>query len=163
MVLCELIKVFKNKLNIFCFGKHFLQSVEEIKAQGLLEDADLETYAKCWRGFVDTEKELAKIYNSSKINLNITEQGKSSINYRVFEVLASGGFLITDEREDLNLFVDYNKYFESYKNTPDLIDKIEFYLQNLNIAQKMAQIGRFKCIENHSFHSRVQIVLKHIL
>jgi len=162
-ILCELVKFFKNKVSIFCFEKHFLRSIEEIKAQNLLEEADLETYSKCWKSFVTSEEELAKIYNSSKINLNITEQGKSSLNYRVFEVLASGGFLITDEREDLQELFEDNKYIETYKNTTDLIDKIGFYLQNLNIAQKMAQIGRFKCIEKHSFNARVKIILKQII
>jgi len=162
-VLCELVKVFKTKLNVFCYGKHFLRSVEEIKAQNLLEGVDLENYAKCWKGFVDSEEELAKIYNSSKINLNITEQGKSSLNYRVFEVLASGGFLITDERDDLDELFDANKYFETYKNSADLIDKTEFYLQNLNLAQKMAQRGRFQCIEKHSFIPRATEILKHII
>ena len=161
-VLCELIKVFKNKLSLFCYEKHFLQSIEEIKAQNLLDESDLEVYSKCWKGFITEEEDLAKIYNSSKINLNITEQGKSSINYRVFEVLASGGFLITDEREDLITLFGENKFLETYKNPTDLIDKIEFYLKNLEIAQKMAQIGRFKCIESHTFYSRVQAILKQI-
>lgn len=161
-ILCELVKVFKNKLNIFCLEKHFLQSIEEIKELNLLEDAELETYSNCWKGFITEEASLAEVYNSSKINLNITEQGKSSLNYRVFEVLASGGFLITDERADLESLFSENNFFETYKNTTDLIDKIEFYLQNLNIAQKMAQLGRFKCIENHSFYNRAKIILNHI-
>lgn len=162
-ILCELVKVFKHKLSLFCFEKHFIQSIDEIKAQNLLDSADLDVYSNCWRGFIKEEAELAKIYNASKINLNITEQGKSSLNYRVYEVLASGGFLITDEREDLKTLFEENKFFETYKNPTDLIDKIEFYLQNLNIAQKMAQLGRFKCIESHSFYSRAKIILNHIV
>lgn len=162
-ILCELVKVFKNKLSIFCFEKHFQQSIKEIEAQNMLDEADLAVYSKCWKGFVTDEKELAKIYNSSKINLNITEQGKSSLNYRVFEVLASGGFLMTDEREDLKTLFNQNNFFETYKDIPDLLDKTEFYLQNLNIAQKMARIGRFKCIESHSFHTRAKTILEHVV
>lgn len=161
-ILCELVKVFKNKLSIFCFEKHFLKSVEEIRSKNLLDETSLTIYSTCWKGFVEEEEELAKIYNSSKINLNITEQGNSSLNYRVFEVLAAGGFLITDEREDLNLLFESNKYIETYKNTAALIDKIEFYLQNLNIAQKMAQIGRFRCVEKHSFNHRANFILKQL-
>lgn len=161
-VLCELVKVFKNKLSIFCFEKHFLQSVEEIREKNLLDEGELAVYSKCWKGFVKKEEEMAKIYNSSKINLNITEQGKSSLNYRVFEVLASGGFLLTDERDDLKTLFRGNRFIETYKNTTDLIDKIDFYMQNLNIAQRMAQMGRFKCIEHHSVHSRAKAILKYV-
>lgn len=161
-ILCDLIKVFKNKVSIFCFEKHFEQSIEEIKAQNLLSECDLEIYSKCWRGFIKTEEELAVIYNSSKINLNITEQGKSSLNYRVFEVLAAGGFLLTDERKDIHRYFVSSKQLEIYKDSFDLIDKIEFYLNNLNIAQRIAQLGRFTCIEKHNFSARAKTILMQI-
>lgn len=159
-ILCELIKVFKNKLCIFSYEKHFLQSIEEIKEKKLLDEEDLEIYSKCWKGFVENEEELAQIYSSSKINLNINLQGKSSINYRVFEVLASGGFLLTDEREDLSEYFEVSKHLETYKDTKDLIDKIDFYLKNLNIAQRIAQLGKFEVINNHNFSARARMILK---
>jgi len=161
-ILCELVKVFKNKLSIFSYEKHFLQSIEEIKEKKLLEMDDLEIYSNCWKGFIEKEEDLAKIYNSSKINLNITLQGITSINYRVFEVLASGGFLITDERKDLNELFEVSKHLETYKNVPDLIDKIDFYLKNPNIAQKIAQLGKFEVIENHTFSARAKSILEKI-
>lgn len=159
-ILCELVKTFKNKLHIFSYEKHFLKSIEEIKEKNLLDDNDLEIYSKCWEGFIEKEEDLAKIYNSSKINLNINLQGKSSINYRVFEVLAAGGFLLTDEREDINKYFKVSKHLETYKNTTDLIDKINFYLKNLNIAQRIAQLGKFEVIENHVFSARARNILK---
>lgn len=160
-ILCELVKVFKNKLNIFSTEKDFLQSVNEIKEKKLLDDSDLAIYSKCWRGFVETEEGLAKVYNSSKINVNITFQGKSSINYGVFAILASGGFLLTDERDDLKKYFEL-KHLDTYKDANDLIDKIDFYLKNLNIAQKIAQWGKFEVLENHNFSARARYVLKKI-
>lgn len=158
-ILCELVKVFKNKVHIFSYEQHFLRSIEEIKTKKLLDDADLEVYSQCWRGFVEKEEDLAKIYNSSKININITLQGKSSLNYRVFEVLAAGGFLLTDEREDLSSLFQKSKHLETYKGTDDLIDKINFYLNNLNIAQRIAQLGKLEVIENHTFGARASSLL----
>lgn len=162
-ILCELVKVFKNKLNIFCYEKHFQRSIEEIREQNLLDENDLNIYANCWRGFVKTESELAEIYNSSKINLNITEQGISSLNYRVFEVLASGGFLLTDEREDLQRYFIPSKHLEVYKNSADLIDKINFYMNNLNIAQRVAQLGRFQSVEKHNYSARAREILEKVI
>lgn len=159
-ILCELVKVFKNKLNIFSYEKHFLQSVEEIREKKLLDEEDLEIYSKCWKGFVESEEELAQIYSTSKINLNMNLQGKSSINYRVFEVLASGGFLLTDEREDLKENFEISKHLETYKDIKDLIDKINFYLKNITIAQRIAQLGKFEVISNHNFSARARMILK---
>lgn len=159
-ILCELVKTFKNKLNIFSYEKHFLQSVEEIREKKLLDEEDLEIYSKCWKGFVEDEEELAQIYSSSKINLNMNLQGKSSINYRVFEVLASGGFLLTDEREDLEEYFEISRHLETYKDIKDLIDKIDFYLKNITIAQRIAQLGKFEVISNHNFSARARMILK---
>lgn len=161
-ILCDLVKAFKNKLSIFSYEKHFLQSIEDIKSKKLLDEYELEIYSKSWKGFIQSEKELAEIYNSSKINLNITIQGKSSINYRVFEVLASGGFLLTDEKEDLKKYFQISKHLETYKDSADLIDKTEFYMSNLNIAQKIAQLGRFECIESNSFSARAKSIITKI-
>lgn len=161
-ILCELVKVFKDKLTIFSYEKHFQTSIEQIKEKNLLEGEDLEIYSNCCKGFIETEEELAQIYNSSMINLNITLQGKSSINYRVFEVLAAGGFLLTDEREDVKKYFEVSKHLETYKNTQDLIDKIDFYLNNLTIAKKIASLGKFEVIENHNFSARAGSILKEI-
>lgn len=161
-ILCDLVKVFGKKINIFCTKSEFLKSVEEIKSKELLDKSDLTIYSNCWKGFIKTEQELARAYNSSKINLNITTQGKSSLNYRVFEVLASGGFLITDERDDLRNYFKVSKHLESYKDISDLIDKINFYIQNLNIALKIAFLGRVQCVNSHSFRARARRVLKKI-
>lgn len=161
-ILTELVKVFKNKISIFCDKKDFQKSLKEIKAKNLLDNDDLEIYSNCWKGFLESEQELAEVYNSSKINLNITTNGKSSLNYRVFEILASGGFLLTDEREDLKEFFEISKQLETYSSIEDLIDKIDFYLKNLNIAQKIAQSGKFEVAKSHTFSARAKVCAKNL-
>lgn len=155
-ILTELVKTFRNKISIFSSQQDFEKSVEEIKTKKLLDNDDLEIYTKSWKGFLQSQEELAKVYNSSKINLNITNNGKSSINYRVFEILASGGFLLTDERKDLKEFFEISKQLETYSGVEDLIDKINFYLKNLNIAQKIAQLGKFEVAKHHTFSARAK-------
>ena len=146
-VLCGLVKVFKGKLNIFCEENDFLKSIMKIKQNDLLDDEYLAIYSKCKKDFSDGENP-AKIYTSSKINLNINQSEKTSKNLQLFEILASGGFAITNKTQDLKKYFEISKQIEAYNNTEDLIDKIEFYLKNLNIAQKMALLGRFEVIKN---------------
>jgi len=155
-ILCELVKVFSTKLNIFSEEKDFLQSVEKIKEKNLLEEDDLQVYLKCKHDFIPEEEKIAQIYNSSKINLSISVKGKAFLKYQIFEILASGGFLITNEREDLKKYFEASRHLETYKNTNDLIDKIDFYLKNLKIARKIAQIGKFEVIKNYILSARTK-------
>lgn len=148
--LCELVKVYKNKLHIFCKEKDFLRSVEKIKKKNLLNEEDFEIFLKRKHELPVCEDEIAKIYNSSKINLNITSKENSPLKIKVFEILASGGFLISSETKNSEKYLKKSKHFETFTDKNDLIDKIDFYLTNLNIAQKIAQLGRFEIIKKHS-------------
>lgn len=157
--LCDLIKVFKNKVHIFSCEKDFSKSIKEIKAKGLLEKDDLKIYSKCRCELVESEQEFAEIYNSSKINLNISPQGSPRGNYHILEVLASSGFLLTNEIKDLSETFKISKHLETFKNSNDLIDKIDFYLKNLNIAQIIAQLGKFEVIDSHAAGARARRIL----
>lgn len=159
-ILCELVKVFKTSLNIFSSEKDFSKSIKEIKSKGLLAKDDLRTYSKCRHELVKSESEFAEIFNSTKINLSINPHDKSSVSYRMLEILASGGFLITSEIKDLGPSFKESKHFETFRDSRDLIDKIDFYLSNLNIAQKIAQLGKFEVIDSYTFGARAKSILK---
>lgn len=68
-----------------------------------------------------TEKELAQIYNSSKININVTEQGINNINYGNYLKYPQVQALITDEMNDLYSFWKLGK-LEVYNNIDDLVE-----------------------------------------
>lgn len=159
-ILAALIKKFGNKLNIFSYEKHFLQSLDDMKEKRLLTDKELDTYKSAYRGFLTTERELAKVYASSLVNVNITLQGKSGLNYRVFEVLASRGFLLTDDMADIERNFIVSKELETYKDIYDLLDKTEFYLKNIDIAQKIATIGFADVYKRHSYTARAKTILE---
>lgn len=160
-ILTQLIKRY-GKISIFCYKDHFERSIKEIKENGLLTDEELDCYKDSYKGFVKTEIELARIYNSTRININVTEQGINNINYRVFEVLASSGFLITDEMKDLYKLFEVGKDLEVYKNEEELFDKIDFYLKNQNLASAIASNGRKNVVNNHTFKDLAEKILKSI-
>lgn len=158
-ILAALIKRFGNKVNIFCYENHFLQSLDDMKYKHFLTDEELNTYKCSYRGFLTTEKEIANVYFNSKVNINITLQGRSGLNYRVFEVLASCGFLLTDERDDIKNNFIISKELEIYKDVDDLLDKADFYLKNHEIAKKIAIIGYADVIKSHSYTARARTIL----
>jgi len=81
----------------------------------------------------------AKEVSKSRINLNFcTSNGASD---RVYKILAAKGFLLTDDwsgREDT--FKDL-KDLVVFKDTDDLNEKIDFYLNNPAIAEAIAEQG----------------------
>ncbi|MBR6298361.1 MAG: glycosyltransferase family 1 protein, partial [Candidatus Gastranaerophilales bacterium] len=92
--------------------------------------------------------------NNSKIVYNINAQGISSLNYRTIQVLACKRLIISDKRDELDIF---NNIIPTYKNTDELAEKIEYYLNNKqeyeNITQKAYIIVREKlnskiCVKN---------------
>ncbi|MBQ9244982.1 glycosyltransferase family 1 protein [bacterium] len=147
-------------INIFCRSFDFYKSVDEIYKENLLNEYYMELYKQSYKGYVESQKELADIYCSSKINLDIENEQYKSINYRCLEILASGGFLITDNTKDLIKYFDEGKELEIFISTDDLADKINFYLKNLNIAQQISTKGRKNVASNFSFCDRLKSMLK---
>ena len=161
-IIAALIKKFGLKVNIFSYEKHFLQSVEEMKTKQLLNEYELEIYKNAYRGYLETEQELANVFYNSNININVTIQGETGLNHRVFAVLASKGFLLTDETQDIHRYFNNSKELEVYKNIDDLLDKVAFYLKNKEIAQKIGLWGFAKVAKSHNYTARVNKILSDI-
>lgn len=150
------------ELNIFCRSFDFYKSVDELYKLNLLPERYIDIYRSSYRGYVDSQAELAEIFSSSKVNIDMITPEKSTVNYRCFEILASGGFLIAPKSQLKEYLFDIGRDFDFYNSKEELIDKIRFYLKNLNIAQLVAMNGRKNVISNHSFCDRLKSILKAI-
>ena len=93
VVLAKLVYNF-GPINIFCRSYDFYKSVDDIQKNQILDDYMLELYKSSYKGYVESQKELSNIYVSSKINIDIENEEPKNLNYRLLEVLSSGGFLI---------------------------------------------------------------------
>lgn len=92
-----------------------------------------------YRGFIDNEEDMARAINETKIIYNINAQGISSLNYRTIQVLACERLIISDERDELDIF---NNIIPVYKNIEDLAQKIEYYLRNEAEYKKITTFAR---------------------
>lgn len=94
-----------------------------------------------FRGYLDYDTEMPKVFRQSKINLNITLRTiLSGIPLRCMDVMGAGGFLISNYQPELaEYFVDGEEVV-MYSSRADLIDKIKYYLENdeerIAIAEK---------------------------
>lgn len=159
IILSKLIYNF-GPINIFCRSYDFYKSMEEIRNSELLNDYFLELYKSSYKGFVKNIEELSKIYSSSKINIDIENDKNKFINYRCFEITASGGFLIAPYNKEIIKYFEPGKEIETWENEDELTDKISFYLDNLNIALLITAKGKIITTGNHSVYSRLKEMLK---
>lgn len=156
--LSAVVKTFGHNLSIFCKKKDFDKSVK--KMEKFLTADELVTYKYCYKGFLKDEREIAEVLNSSKINLNIISEFDWSLNFHAFEVMAASGFLLTNNAWAANEFFDLARDLETYENEEDLIDKIKFYLRQIEVAQNIALNGRDIITKAHTFKDRVKLILK---
>ena len=81
-----------------------------------------------YRGGVDYWSEMPKVFHESKINLNFTIPNiKTGLPLRMWDVLGSGGFLMTNYQAELPLYLkekeDYGFRIEHRDITKDSITK----------------------------------------
>lgn len=123
-----------------------------------LNDEDKILIKNAYKGFIDNEKDMAEEINKSKIVINFNSQGISSLNYRTIQTLACETLLISDEREELDLF---DNIIPTYKSLSDLSTKIMYYLNTdySAITDKCAEIIHKK----HDSKTCVEEILTHII
>ncbi|RJS85659.1 hypothetical protein CW713_01240 [Methanophagales archaeon] len=109
--------------------------------------------------------EMLHEYRKSKIGLNIHQDygikktKKLSVNMRAFEIPASGCFQIVDYRDDIDELFEVEKEIECFENTKDLIYKIEYYLENEDERERIAEAGRRKVLKEHTYTKRMKEML----
>lgn len=111
-------------------------------------------------GFINYLTEMPKVFFSSKINLNITLRNiQHGIPQRIFDVLASGGFLITNNQPDLHTHFIDGKDLVVYYDKDDLLSKIEYYLNHEDERKQIAANGQKKVLRQHTYEQRILQIL----
>lgn len=112
-------------------------------------------------GTVDYYSEMSKVFRCSKVNLNVTLRNiERGIPLRVFDVLASQGFLLTNKQVDLaQCFID-GEDLVTYDDVEDLMNKIEYYLSHEKERIEIAQNGYQKVMTYHTFEKRIVYILE---
>jgi hypothetical protein len=118
-------------------------------------------FAPLIHGVADNELELVKVYNYSKVNVNITvDQGISSLNMRVFDCMASGGFLISDYKEDFDRLFDAANETVTYRKASELPGLVRYYLDNDEKRKEISKKARRRVLAEHSYMNRVNFILE---
>lgn len=134
------------------------------------------------KGEIDQD-EMIRIFNQSRINLNLTNSASWDMRYllsspmglinrirskknveqmkaRIFEVSGCAGFQLSYYVEGLNNCYAIDKEIGVYADADDLIDKIKFYLSHESLRESMAEAAYKRTLEEHTFEKRFNVVFK---
>jgi len=100
------------------------------------------------KGYADYDEEMPLIFHNSKINLNITSRTiQSGIPKRVLDILACGGFCLTNYQPEIAEYFEDGTHLVMYSGLADLAAKVEYYLNHEEERLAIAQNGNQKVRE----------------
>lgn len=105
---------------------------------------------------LDYYEDLPGFYRCSKVNLNCTSlQMKGAVNQRVFDVPASGGFLLTDSRRQLETLFDPDTECAAYTSPGEIPDLIRRFLSDTGERRAVAAAARKRILARHTYRHRL--------
>lgn len=116
---------------------------------------------RCVRGTIDYYgQQIRDLYRFSKINLNISRlQLLTTVNQRLFDVPAAGGFLLTDFRPKLEDFFAIDTEVVCFRDREDLRRKAVYYLEHEKERLRIIERARERISREHDYSLRVKKVL----
>ncbi len=110
---------------------------------------------------IRTLDEMPKVFNLSKINLNITMRPiEKGLPLRCFDILGCGGFLMTNYQEEVEDMFVIGEDLECYSSIEELIDKCDYYLTHEEERAVVARRGYERVKASHTHIHRMNEMLK---
>lgn len=114
-----------------------------------------------YMGLVQNRQDLSSIFRSSKINLNHSRiYAESGLPLRVFEVLSSGGFLLSNDKEDLSQLFTPGKDLVIFRDLTDLHEILSYYLHHEEERYQIARQGYESIRKRHNYKHRAQEMME---
>ena len=108
---------------------------------------------------------LIRLYNTSKIVLNVTNWDPAryvALNQRVFDVPATGAFLLTDYSPELEEHYRIGEEIVCYRDVEELRDKARHYLAHDTERERIAAAGYRKALTLPTIRDRMRQVIERI-
>lgn len=112
---------------------------------------------------VDYWNEMPLVFNHSKININITIPNiRTGVPLRCFDVLGSGGFLLSNYQGELPMLFEEGKELALYYDEADLVDKCSYYLSHDLERRNIAENGKKRVQADYSYEKQLNFIFSHI-
>ncbi len=113
-----------------------------------------------WHAPINYYDQLPYFYPHSTINFNCTSmQMKGASNQRILDVPATGSFVITDYREQMENMFDIGEEIICYKNNEEIPDLIRYYLNHGKEREAIVRKGRERVLKCHTWTHRMSEIL----
>lgn len=109
--------------------------------------------------------ELVKLYNESKVVLNVTNWGfgegdkRTGMNMRVLEVPACKACLLTDGSKDLTRVITPERHVVLYEGIDEFGEKLSSYIKDDAGREKVAEAGYRHVITNYTYDDIARILI----
>ncbi len=114
-----------------------------------------------YRGEAAWATELAKVIGATEVNVNISKpMFPTGLAPRILEVLACGGFLLSNRLPAVEALFEDGKDLVYYDGLQDLEDKARHYLARPEERRRIADSGRRKVLAAHTWTHRARRILE---
>ena len=103
--------------------------------------------------------EMVRMYSRSRISLgflSLEPGGRKPIRQREFEAPMSGAFYLTEYLPELEHYYKIGKEIVCYQDKKDLVEKIRYYLDHPEEAERIRQAGYERALGEHTWEHRFQ-------
>lgn len=115
------------------------------------------------RGGVSSLTEMPEVFRRTKINLNHTMRSiKTGLPQRIWDVMGSGGFLISNAQAEIPEYLEVGRDLETYRDMDELVDKVRYYLEHDDERERIAMRGYLTVKEKHTVLNRVVDMIRTI-
>lgn len=139
-----------------CFVGSITQ--EHKRRKRLLDTLSKRFNVRIERSFLE---EMSIAFSKAKIVFN--EAVRNDLNMRVFEALAAGSMLFTDEAKGSGLTEIFrDREHLAVYNEQNLIALADYYLNHDEEREEIARAGREEVLQKHSYDHRVELLIDHV-
>src|SRR6185312_1634529 len=119
------------------------------------------TSRRFFQGRYIAEKEKAVAFNSSKILVNGMKFAEiRGVNNTLCEGAGCGAFQICDDRPTLSEFFKVDEEIVTFRNRPELVEKIRYYLSRDEERKQIAGRAVARAHRDHTHENRLSAMLK---
>ncbi len=113
------------------------------------------------KNYIDYYTQMPKAFKCSKVNLNISLKTiRTGIPLRVLDILASGGFVISNFQEELAEYFRLGEEIITYGDIEELYYLVNYYLQHEEERKEIADRGLQRVKEDFRFEERMKVILE---
>lgn len=110
-----------------------------------------------WHPELSYYTELPHFYPRCAINFNCTsKQMKGAVNQRIFDVPATGAFVLTDWREQMENLFEPGREIIFYRDPGEIPDLVSHYLAAPREREKISRAARKRILRDHTYTRRLQ-------